>query len=182
MELFSNSVSQSFIFVFGSQAEGQSKVVSIVDSWIDVMNSRMKYDFRKENRCGLGLNIEKQMKSLDDMQELCKYMYFRGKNGGLHKKPFQSGILTSIKSTKALFFELKDEGVEYILTTRVNQDCLESFISCVRGINGPNSHPSPVEAIDRIRKLSVTKNVDFVLDNSNVEQHDQGMNNFFNIR
>ena len=128
----------------------------------------------------VGLNIDSQMKSLDEMQDLCTYMFFNGKNGGLYKKPFQSGILTSIKSTKALFFELTDEGIEYLLTTRVNQDCLESYISCVRGVNGPNSHPSPGEAVTAIRKLSVTRNVDFVLDYCNVGQHDQGIRNFIN--
>ena len=59
MELFSNSVSDSLNFVFGDQAKGQLKVVKIIDSWIDKMNSRLKYDFQKQNRCGLG-NISSQ--------------------------------------------------------------------------------------------------------------------------
>ena len=63
------------------------------------------------------------------MQELVSYMYFRGgKNGGLCRKPFQSGILTSIKSIIGLYYELKNEEVNYIMTTRVNQDVLNFFL------------------------------------------------------
>ena len=110
------------------------------------------------------------------MQDLVTKMYFRNdKTGGLVRKPFQYGILASINSTISLFHELKDEGVKYFLTKRVNQDCLESFFSCVRGIGGSNSHPSPSEVIRRIRKLCVSKNIDHVIDLCNVENTDKGM-------
>ena len=126
-----------------------------------------------------GIHEQSQLKALYAMQELVSYMYFRGgKNGGLCRKPFQSGILTSIKSIIGLYYELKNEEVNYILTTRVNQDVLESFFSCLRDMGGGNSHPSPVDTISRIRKLCVSKNVDYVLDNSNVEQADKEMKNY----
>ena len=54
MELFSDSVSQSFRQIFGSQAEGQAQVIGIIDSWVDVMNSKFKFEFGKDKRCGLG--------------------------------------------------------------------------------------------------------------------------------
>ena len=108
------------------------------------------------------------------MQDLVTNMYFlNSKTGRLVRKPFQFGIIASIKSTISLFLELKDEGVKYLLTKRVNQDCLESFFSCIRGIGGPNSHPSPVEVIRRIRKLCVSKNIDYVIRGSNVENIDE---------
>ena len=107
------------------------------------------------------------------MEDLVTHMYFRNEKGNLCKKPFQAGILVSIKSTLALYDELKKEGVKYYLTTRVNQDCLESSFSSVRAMNGGNTHPSPVEAINAIRKLCVSKNVDYVV-NANVEDTDQG--------
>ena len=86
------------------------------------------------------------------MMKIVSNMFFINKKGNLCRKPFQSGIIVSIKSTKALFNELKEEGIEYFLTTRANQDCIENFFSCVRFMGGNNSHPSPVETVKRIRK------------------------------
>ena len=54
MELFSDSVSQAFRQIFGSQAEGHAQVIGIIDSFVDIMNSRFKFDFSKDNRCGFG--------------------------------------------------------------------------------------------------------------------------------
>ena len=53
MQLFSNSVSQAFIQVFGTEYQDQAKVIQIVDDWVDVMNSGSAYNV-KELRCGLG--------------------------------------------------------------------------------------------------------------------------------
>ena len=50
------------------------------------------------------------------------------------KKPFQKGILVNIKSTLALYQEMKEEGYSYLLTSRLNQDALESTFSRLRGI------------------------------------------------
>ena len=54
MELFSDSVSQSFCQIFGSQAEGQAQVIGMIDSFVDVMNSRFKFHFGKDNICSFG--------------------------------------------------------------------------------------------------------------------------------
>ena len=53
MQLFSNSVSQAFIQVFGTEYQDQAKVIQIVDDWVDVMNSGSAYNV-KELRCGFG--------------------------------------------------------------------------------------------------------------------------------
>ena len=117
-----------------------------------------------------------QLNALEEMMKIVSNMFFINKNGNLCRKPFQSGIIVSIKSTKALFNELKEEGIEYFLTTRANQDCIENFFSRVRFMGGNNSHPSPVETVSRIRKACVSKNVNLVLDYSNTHQADQVIN------
>ena len=53
-DLFFDSVSRSFRQIFGSQAEVQAQVIGIIDSWVDVMNSKFKFEFGKDKRCGLG--------------------------------------------------------------------------------------------------------------------------------
>ena len=107
------------------------------------------------------------------MKELVSHMFFPLSNGRLVRKPFQCGIIVSIRSTLALFEELKQENIDFLLTTRVNQDCIENLFSCIRSMGGNGTHPTPIEAVNRIRKLCLTKSVHYILDNANVEQSDQ---------
>ena len=50
--------------------------------------------------------------------------------------PFQHGILCGIKSLRSLLDEIENEGWEYILTARLNQDVVENFFSQIRGLGG----------------------------------------------
>ena len=43
------------------------------------------------------------------------------------------------------------------------------------GVNG--THPTAIEAMNRIRQLCISKNVKYYLENANVEQSDQGYGN-----
>ena len=107
------------------------------------------------------------------MNDLVSNMYFLNERGKLTRKPFQCGIIVSIRSTLALYQELKDENVQYVLTTRLNQDCLENLFSLLRFLGGHGAHPTPIQVMDRIRKICLTKSVNIVLDQANVEQSDQ---------
>lgn len=60
---------------------------------------------------------------------------------------------------KALHLDMKEKfGFKYILTHRTNQDCLENFFSQLRGRNGPNDHPTPVECLNNIKHIILGKN------------------------
>lgn len=107
------------------------------------------------------------------MEDLVKNMYFKNKNGHLGKKQFQSGILVSIKATKQLYTEVKNEGLECLLTSRLNQDALENLFSQVRLMGGANSHPTSVEFCNRIRKLCMVKNVEIIIRDPNVDFNDE---------
>ena len=61
-QLFSDTVSKALLFKFGGTYAEQSKIISIVDKWFDVMNSRTKYHW-KSDKCGLG--------------KISKYLYLR---------------------------------------------------------------------------------------------------------
>ena len=87
----------------------------------------------------------------------------------LVKKLFKSGILVSIKSTIALYNELKDEGIKYFLSCRLNQDALENLFSQVRQMGGQHSHPSAGEVASRLRKICLCKNVSNIVTNCPVE-------------
>ena len=118
-----------------------------------------------------GVHESYQLDVLYKMQELVTNMHFYNKEGTelvQTKKPFQKGILVSIKSTLDLYKEVKGEGLEYLLTSRLNQDALENFFSQIRGMGGSNTHPSSVEFINRLRKLCLMKDVQLVTEGPNV--------------
>lgn len=72
---------------------------------------------------------------------------------------FQKGILMSITSLKLLRTKMYEKfGFTYILTHRLNQDCLENFFCQVRGRTGSNDHPTPVDCLQRIKVIMLGKN------------------------
>lgn len=73
---------------------------------------------------------------------------------GTHKEliSFQKGILLTNKSLSEMFDYLKEKyNLEYILTSRLNQDVLENFFAYIRGMGGSNDHPSPLDFRYRLR-------------------------------
>ena len=114
------------------------------------MNSRQKFEWA-DNKCGLGIRRDKQLNSLEKMLDLVKNMSFGKVKRSLIKKPFQTGIIVSIKSTLELFKDLSNEGFEYLLTSRLNQDSLENIFSQLRAMGGNCSHPNTVQTMRRIK-------------------------------
>lgn len=76
----------------------------------------------------------------------------------------------SITALRGLYKSLQSEYcVQYILTARLNQDCLENFFSQLRGIGHHYDHPTPLEVKYRFRLLLIARNcVD--LNSSNVRR------------
>ena len=56
-----------------------------------------------------------------------------------------------------------------MLTSKLNQDILENFFSLIRGVGGYNTHPGPVEAINRIRIILLGKDPEHIVSNPAVE-------------
>ena len=52
-ELFSDTVSKAFLYLFGDEMSEQARIISVIDKWADVMNSRTQFHY-KNTRCGLG--------------------------------------------------------------------------------------------------------------------------------
>ena len=119
-----------------------------------------------------GIHEDEQIQALLSMQDLVSKMYFKTSKGNLGKKQFQSGISVSIKATLDLFYELKAEGIQYLLTSRINQDGLENLFSTIRLMGGNDSHPSARDFANRMRNLCLTKNISLVVNNPSVELSD----------
>lgn len=65
----------------------------------------------------------------------------------------------SINSIKALRKDMDEKfRFKYLLTHRLNQDCLENFYCQVRGRNGTDDHPTPVDCLYRIKNIILGKN------------------------
>lgn len=72
---------------------------------------------------------------------------------------FQKGIMMPINSVKALRNQMDEKfGCKYLLTHRVNQDCLENFFSQMRFKNGANDHPTPTECLYNMKGIILGKN------------------------
>jgi hypothetical protein len=134
-------------------------------SRFDVMNSKRMYSERTA-ACGFGIHIDEQMSVLDRMRNNISSLRVIGKKTLL---PFQKGFLISIASTKGLFAELKSEGKQCLLTAHCNSDPAENFFSCLRTLGGSNDHPGPVECMNRIRLLIMSRDAKIVVENSAVE-------------
>ena len=55
-ELLSDTASKALLFYFPNEMGEQAEIISVIDGWFDVMNSRQKYT-AKNKKCGLGKKI-----------------------------------------------------------------------------------------------------------------------------
>lgn len=178
-QLLSATVSKAMCFINRENPDHrrlQSEAVLTINNWFDVMNSRKPTNGDKS--CisfGFGLHANKQLEALEKMEALVHGMkvFFRKRDGSLIPRqtmlPFQQGILMSIASIRALLDYTKREyQATYILTAKVNQDFIENFFTQFRSLFGPNTHPSPVEAMQRYRILQIGQHSEIVAKNPSV--------------
>jgi hypothetical protein len=154
---------------FNPDKKIQSDFVELVDSWFDVLNSRTKFSKKKLN-CGFGIHFEEQSLVLNKMISTAQEIKCDSKR---KLPPFQRGIIISSKSLLLLYSELKQKrNIEFILTSHLNQDCLENFFSRVRALGGTYSHPTTVECINRIRSLIIGRSSDLAVETASVKMEE----------
>lgn len=91
----------------------------------DIMNSRFLSEVFPKKQA-FGRQLDEQNKILVSTIELFQSMLCVGKN---KLQIFQKGVLISSMSLKELYssLKLKHKDFKFILTHRLNQDCLENF-------------------------------------------------------
>ena len=78
----------------------------------------------------------------------------------------------------SLYKDLKESrGIEFLLTSHLNQDCLENFFSRVRALGGTNTHPTTVQLVHRMKHLIIGKSSDLVITTAPVDMEDDRNNN-----
>lgn len=148
-----------------------AELISLVDEWFDVMNSFSMYG-DKSSRNAFGVDLDNQTSVLNKMIDLMANMRLKNPQAKTLYK-FQKGVLLSSQSLIGLFQMLhKTYGVKYIMTQRLNQDCLEHFFGCIRQMSGPFEHPNAVDFKFRLRKVLLGKEVSLVSDKVNSRSKD----------
>lgn len=140
-------------------AQATADFIESINSWFDLMNTYVPnkhLSVIRPSKCAYGLALMAQNKILDSLLETITEMRCSGKTT---LQVFQKGIIISINSTKELhsYLNKKYSNVEYILTHKLNQDCLEIFFSQIRTRGGLNDHPTPINTLNRIRMIVAGK-------------------------
>ena len=184
-QLLSRSV--ALAFTFGKRKgniewEKRARIIQIISDWFDVSNSRQKFG-RNEFESGFGVHPTKQLAALEEMENFITNLKIFGRqdvNGeelfdGGNRYKWNHGILVQIKALRALYFEMVENGpLDYLLTHKQNQDCLENWFSQWRALHGASTKPSQFEAMTRVRNLHFTKNAEFVVKNPSVRIEKRG--------
>ena len=154
----------------------QADFVDGIDSYFNVLNSRVLTGKKNlDSAFGHVRHFEDQLRALEfaskTVQKLRAVKYNEEK-GTLCEKPgllpCQQGIIYSCSSLKNLFNYLrKKHKVDFLLTAKLNADCIENTHTRLRGLS--NTHPGPTQVLDRIRLLELGKNVDAIVSRPSVE-------------
>jgi hypothetical protein len=132
------------------------ELILTTDKWFDARNSFRTYD-KNPLKCAYGVNLDLQNNALDSMTNLMHRMHVMVRTKTktmLSVLPFQHGIIQGNESVKQFLLYLRAKyDIHYILGNRTNQDCTENTISELRGRGGLNDHPTPLEALNRLKLI-----------------------------
>ncbi|CAI6358180.1 unnamed protein product [Macrosiphum euphorbiae] len=129
--------------------------IELVNNWFDLSNVSHPNDHRTPYTAPYGLFLDDQDALLDKMYNTFLLMRCNGKYG---LQIFQKALLMHINGMKLLLKIVRGHGLKYILTSKVNQDALENLFSQLRTRGGLNDHPSPLNALYRLRMIILGKN------------------------
>ncbi|KAG5871337.1 hypothetical protein JTB14_018591 [Gonioctena quinquepunctata] len=89
--------------------------------------------------------------------------------GKTNLQVFQKSILISIKSLQGLFKDMQEKfQISFILTSKLNQDALESLFGILRTRGGLDDHPTPINLIYRLRMVLLGKTPGIVHSRTNI--------------
>lgn len=145
--------------------------IDLVDKWFDVLNSSRQWA-EKKTRNAFGVHLDEQKQILYKMMYVARTMRVRQpKRKGLF--PFQKGLLVSSQSLLGLYVMLKEKfNIEYILTRKLNQDCLEHMFGCIRQMEGTFDHPNAITFKNRLKKLLLGRNAKLLAIHANCEEEE----------
>lgn len=158
VQIFSHTVASSlFTYVslnaLDSSAIGTAEFLEKCNNVFDILNSSSKISDNFYGRAWIG--SEKQHEILNDFLQLIKSVSVKNKeNKDITStiKCFQGFVLT-INSFLQLWSYLKIQSFSFVLTRRLNQDCLENFFGSIRQQGGNSYNPTPIQFTRAFKKL-----------------------------
>ncbi|CAL1682573.1 unnamed protein product [Lasius platythorax] len=167
-QTLSESVSTALKFVdkrvpgYLQSPEETAKFCSIFNDAFDILNVRSK--FPKPKKCNMPLsdstfielkqyaeNIIEYIKNIED----CEHRSILKSN----RRTGFLGLIICLQNIFELFLLLKEKGLEYLLTYKLNQDHLETFFSAIRSRGGFNNNPSAKHFESSYKRLLVRHEV-----------------------
>ena len=133
-------------------AAATAAFINKMDMLFDLFNSN-NINHYKSSKCAFTEYSLEQLSDLDNWIRSWKVL------GGQTSLPCVEGWKLNISSLKRLWSDLSTKyGYKFILTNRLNQDCLENFFSSVRNSGGNNESPTAPQFMNLIKNL-ITNNI-----------------------
>ncbi|KAI8122645.1 Transposable element P transposase [Lucilia cuprina] len=105
-----------------------SELFEIINNWFDIFNARVQIKDSRAISKVYGFSICEQNTCLNKLNEAVRNLFPSRITENL--LPFQRGILQSNNALPLLQKHLLENyGMDYILTAKLNQDCIENFFS-----------------------------------------------------
>lgn len=133
------------------------EIIDKFDKLFDMLNSLNFKTTKKFNKPFTGDDY--QINFLNEMLEYIKSIKITHCSKDMNKTnivSFLTGWQVTIKSTMLLWEDVKHENFKFLLTRRINQDCVENFFSKIRQANGCCVNPTPIQFIRSFKKLFST--------------------------
>ncbi len=160
VQLLSKTVSNLLKLLFPNDPVKQalSDFVLVMNDAFDIMNSRVLFA-SDPNKSALEVYFDQQQKTLHEALHLFESTQFNGRDN----LPFQKGAKMAIICALKLHQTLKEKySVPYLMTSRMNQDCLESFFGDIRKRGScMYDHPSALEFCHRVGLFLVEQFLDY---------------------
>jgi len=144
--------------------------IELINNWFDLANVFHPNNNRTPFKASYGTFMEKQDSLSDEVYDTIFTMRCKGKNSF---KIFQKGILVFINGTCYFLKMLKEYGLNYLLTSKINQDALENLFSQVRCKGGLINHPTPLNALYRLSMIVLGKNPGITCDSNTCDKNNR---------
>lgn len=136
----------------GQEVMGTANFISDFDKLFDIFNSSQLFNAKQFNKPFKGeqCQIDFLHEILDRIRNM-KIINFDKKDKTKQIK-FVFTLQLTINALLQLWESLQIVGFKYILTRRINQDCLENYFGIIRKRDGNSCNPTPQQFINAFKK------------------------------
>uniref|UniRef100_A0A2H8TYU1 Transposable element P transposase n=1 Tax=Melanaphis sacchari TaxID=742174 RepID=A0A2H8TYU1_9HEMI len=127
-----------------------AEFIKLISNWFDLANVSQTNN-RTTFKSPFGMFLYQQNKLLNEFYTTINLMRCKGKNY-TYLQGFQEGILMYINGIKQLFQILRENGVKYLLTGKINNDPLNNLFHQICSID---DLPSPLNAVNILKKITL---------------------------